>query len=553
MYASLRRVPAAVLTLLATGCVGAIGGGDSGDSPAPGMNPPQTTTGAPADPGRVGIHRLNNLEYNNTARDLLGTSSTPAQNFLAEEAAGFDNIASALGMTAAQFEAYYNAARGLRDEVFANPSLMARLGTCTPSVANDPCASQIISELGGRIYRRPLSAEEVSRALGLYNEDFARSADPIAAIGEVLRGMLSSAGFLYRIEFDPSPASLATHALTGFELASRLSFLHWSSMPDSELFGLAQSGALADRATLEAQVDRMLADPKAKSFVESFGGQWLDMRDMIGHGVTPEVFPSFSEPLRNAMMTEGYLWFSEFLTQDRNIGDWFKADFNYVNDTLAQHYGFPAPGSGEEFVRVEVTADERRGFLGLGQFLTRTSFPSRTSPTLRAVWVLSNLLCDEPPQPPPDIPELDDPNAQNAAAGIENVRDRLSVHRSDPKCAACHNMLDPIGLAFEHFDGIGQYRTQYGNGDPVDASGTLPDGRSVNGLVEMSDTLSEDPRFSACGTEKVFTYAHGRWPEDSDEPYLEQIHDGWTARGLTMRNLIKEVVVNDTFRFRRGE
>jgi hypothetical protein len=517
------------------------------------MNPPQTATGEPADPGRVGVHRLNNLEYNNTARDLLGTSSTPAQNFLAEEAAGFDNIASALGMTAAQYEAYYNAARSLRDEVFESPALMARLGTCTPSAASDPCASQIVSELGARIYRRPLSAEEASRALKLYGDDFARTADPIAAIGEVLRGMLSAAGFLYRIEFDANPASLATHALSGYELASRLSYLHWSSMPDGELFGLAQSGALADRGVLEAQVDRLLADAKAKSFVDSFGGQWLDMRDMIGHGVTPEVFPSFGEPLRNAIMTEGYLWFSEFLTQDRPIGDWFKADFNYVNDTLAQHYGFPATGSGSEFVRVEVTSDQRRGFLGLGQFLTRTSFPSRTSPTLRAVWVLSNLLCDEPPQPPPDVPELEEGNAQNEAAGIENVRERLTVHRENPTCAGCHDVLDPMGLAFEHFDAIGQYRTNYGNGDPVDASGTLFDGRAVNGLIEMSDILAEDPRFTTCVTEKVFTYALGRWPEDADEPYLAQIHDGWTARGLTMRNLIKEVVVNDTFRFRRGE
>jgi hypothetical protein len=497
---------------------------------------------------------LNNSEYNNTIRDLLGDSSEPATGFLAEEAFGFDNIASALGMTPAQYENYFNAASAVAASLLADPARLPSVLTCTPVSADDPCAAQVATDFGTRAFRRPPTEAEIALGVQLYNAEFARSGDAMASAGQMLRGLLASAMFLYRVEVPSNPLDPAPQALTSYEVASRLSYLHWSTMPDPELFSLAATGALLDPATLEAQVDRLLADPKSSDFVRSFGGQWLDISDIGGHSVTPQVFPDFTDELRSAMMTEGYMWFNEFVNGDRLLSEWFTADFNFVDPTLAAHYGMPAQGAAG-FTRVETTDDARAGYLGLAHFLTSTSFPGRTSPTLRAVWVLSELLCSEPPQPPPNIPDLDEAaqNDPNIPADSTNVRDRLEAHRADPACQACHDALDPIGLALENFDGIGKYRTTYENGDPIDATGTLPSGVTFNGAQEMSQVLAADPRFAECVSEKLFTYALGRAPEITDTPYLEQIRTDWATRGLTFRNLLKEVVTNDTFRFSRGE
>jgi hypothetical protein len=508
------------------------------------------------DPGRVGIHRLNNVEYNNTVRDLLGVTSAPAAAFLAEEGLSFDNIASALGMTGPQYEAYFNAAAALASEVANNPALLARIMTCTPAAPSDACVTQIVQTFGLHAYRRPLDAAEVARAVAVFDGEFARSGNANEAVILTVRAMLAAPGFLYRIELDANPTALEAHPLSGYELASRLSYLQWSSMPDEALFQLASSGELAQTAILEAQVDRLLADGKASAFIESFAGQWLDIRKLITHSVTPEVFTTYTGELADAMLVESYLWFQEFLNQDRPVTEWFTADYNYVNDVLAQHYGMTPPGSGATMVRVEVPGDQRRGFLGLASFLTHTSFPSRTSPTLRGVWVMSELLCSPPAPPPPMIPELEesaDPSEEGQPSGSENVRARLERHRSDPACAGCHAMLDPVGLGLETFDGVGRYRTTYGNGTTIDASGTLPDGTTFNGPTELSTILAQDPRFSACMASKLFTYALGREVDTYDAATLTKLSASWTTRGLTLRNLLKEVVLSDAFRFRRGE
>jgi hypothetical protein len=530
------------------------GGLTSGPGPGAG-GPPVIEMGV--DPGRVEIHRLNNTEYNNTVRDLLGTQSKPAAKFLAEEGLSFDNTATALGMTSSQYDAYFGAARDLMTEAAATPAELTRFMTCMPAAkAGDTCAHQIVESFGFKIYRRPLEVGEIERAMKVFDGDVTRGGSGSDAMLLTARAMLSAANFLYRIEYDQNPTSTTPHSLSAYELASRLSYLHWSSMPDDALFELAKNGTLLTPATLEAQADRMLADGRSAAFVESFAGQWLAIRKLITHSVTPQVFTTYTTELSDAMLQEGYLWFQEFLSQNRPLSDWFTADFNYVNDTLAQHYGMTPPGSGAQMTRVVVTTDQRKGFFGLASFLTQTSFPSRTSPTLRGAWVLSELLCSPPPPPPNNVPKLDQsatPAEMNQPAGTENVKQRLERHRADPICAGCHRILDPIGLGLERFDGIGRYREAYGNGDAIDPAGMLPDGTAFAGADQLGQLIGQDPRFPACVTTKLFTYALGRDVEAFDAASLQKLQTSWAARGPTIRNLMKEVVLSNAFRFRRGE
>lgn len=559
MPAKLPASKLSVVALLLLGCTGHLTGPDDGtlnQGPAGGSGP-GVTPPASVDPGRVGLHRLNNTEYDNTVRDLLGTASKPTVvgKFLAEESNHFDNTANALGMTSSQYDKYLTAATDLMVEALANPAQSARFMTCTPAVAADPCARQIIETFGLQVFRRPLEASQVDLAMAVYDADVARGNSGTEALGQALRAMMASAHFLYRIELAPEPSSTAPHPLSGYELASRLSYLHWSSMPDAALFESAKNGELATASALEASVDRLLADAKASAFVESFAGQWLDIRALLTQSVSTTVFPSWSQSLADAMIAEGQLWFQEFLQKDLPLSQWFTADFNYVNDELAQHYGFPSPGSGAQFTRVQVTTDRRQGYLGLASFLTHTSVPSRTSPTERGAWILTDLLCDPPPLPPPDIAPLEDAKKEGDTSpeGAENVRERLERHRSEPGCSGCHQLFDPFGLGLERYDGIGNYREAYGNGDAIAPDGLMPDGTPFAGPEELGALVGQDPRFDACVASKLYTYALGRELEAHDTEPMKSLQSRWAARGPTLRNLMKEVVVSDAFRFSRGE
>lgn len=550
---------ATVLALAAVGCVSGVTDSSTMSSSAGSTGTGTAGGGAvlpDGDPGRVGIHRLNNTEYDNTVRDLFGTTLQPAVGFLAEEGLNFDNTASALGMTVAQYEGYLKAASDVLTAALATPAQAAKFLTCTPSAVGDACARQIIGAFGMKIYRRPLEVAEVDRAMKVYDADVTRNKNGTEAIGQALRAMLSAANFLYRIEYDADPKSTAPHPISGYEIASRLSYLHWSSMPDDALFDAAKAGQLQDPAALETTVDRLIADGKSRAFVESFAGQWLSVRKLSGHTVTDQVFPTWTPALTEAMAAESYLWFQEFLTKDRSLNDWFSADFNFVNDTLAQHYGMPSPGKGAELVKVEVTTDQRVGFLGLASFLTQTSFPSRTAPTLRGAWVLSELLCSPPAPPPGDVPKLEEsakPEDAMKPTGSENVRERLEKHRAAPACRACHNSLDPLGLGLERFDGIGRYREAYPNGDAIASNGVMPDGTAFSGPQELGAIVGKDPRFSACAASKLYTYALGREIETYDAATVANLKTKWATRGLTFRNLMKEIVLSNAFRTRHGE
>jgi len=540
------------------GVPGATAGSGAGQLPGNPGRPPNGGAGnIPDDPerdvNRVAIHRLNNTEYDNTVRDLLGVRETPARSFISDEQAfGFDSIADALGMTEAQYEQYWNAAGALTDAAFADPALRARIVSCTPASATDTrCSDMILTTFGRRALRRPLLPAELARLTSLTAKARELGADFDGSIAHAVRALLASAAFLYRIELDDDPASPVAHPLNDYELASRLSYLLWSTMPDDALLDAAERGELQQDAMLSAQLARMLDDPRAERFVASFAGQWLGLRGLASHQVDATVFPDWEEPLRAAMIQEGLAYFGEFVHGGRSLSEFFSADVHFVDGTLAELYDL----DGADFdpqTPLSVTTDARRGFLGLASFLTFTSFSYRTAPTLRGKWVLENLLCEEIPPPPADVPELEE-EAPGGDTQSLNVRERLAEHRVNPACAGCHQILDPIGLGLENFDAIGRYRTSYAAGDAIDASGMLPSGETFDGLLELSTLLADDPRLADCASEKLLTYALSRQLVESDDPYLQELRDGFAREGLQLRALLEQIVLSDLFRFRRGE
>ncbi|HEY0712478.1 MAG TPA: DUF1592 domain-containing protein, partial [Polyangia bacterium] len=421
-----------------------------------------------------------------------------------------------------------------------------------PAGANDTkCLTDIVKAFGLRAYRRPLRDDEVAALTKVGTDALALGEDFNGAIRQVVNAALVSLPFLYRIEMDPDPASKTPRRLNAYELASRLSYLQWSTMPDGELFTLAGNGELLKDDVLDKQIDRMLADRRASEFLNNFAGQWLGLRDLAGHQVEKSAFPDWDEPLREAMLSEGHAYFDEFLRGDKKLDEFFTADINFVDAKLSKLYGINNSATG--ITKVTHTGDQRVGFLGLASFLTHTSFSYRTAPTLRGVWVMENLLCEHIPPVPNDVPELDSPAAPAMMNQNQNVRARLAEHRKDPSCAGCHALLDPIGLGLENFDAIGRYRETYPNGDRVDASGEMPDGSKFNGLPSLAALLGKDKRFIDCASEKLLTYALSRELGDADKPHLTKIRDEWKKQGLGARNLLKAIVLSDTFRFRRGE
>jgi hypothetical protein len=565
---SCRVTPLFAAALVLTACVGSIEGTPGAQPSAANGDPVNSTRGdagttggagssaaAPQarDVNRVDLHRLNNTEYDNTVRDLLGVSSSPAASFIGDEKAhGFDNIAAALGMTDAQYEQYWTAADELVEATMADATLRARILTCEPGSA-DPsqCTGEIIRRFGLRAFRRPLAKDDVEPLAALAADARAQGDSFEQSIALVAKAMLSAPRFLYRVELDPQPNAAEAHALDPYELATRLSYLVWSTMPDDTLFELAADGELSSDKVLARELDRMLEDPRAEAFVDSFAGQWLGLRDLQNHTVEKSVYTQWSEPLREAMVREGLLYFDEFFRGERSLDEFFSASLHFPNETLAELYGI-ADVRGDEPKRIDTALSDRRGFMGLASFLTLTSFSYRTAPTLRGKWVLENLLCSPVAPPPANVPQLDDSAAKGDIESL-NVRERLAEHRTNPACAGCHNILDPIGLGLEHFDAIGRYRASYGSAETIDASGMLPSGESFDGLIELSTLLADDTRLADCASSKLLTYALSRAPVKSDEPYLAEIRTASSADGKNLRSLLSAIVQSDLFRMRRGE
>ncbi len=427
-----------------------------------------------------------------------------------------------------------------------------RIFTCTPATAADEpgCAREILSALARRAYRRPATEADVGTLLDFY-EAGRRDGSFDDGIGFALERLLADPDFLYRIERDPVDiARGASYPVSDIELASRLSFFLWSSIPDDQLLDRAEDGTLGDPAVLERQVRRMLADPRAKALVENFAGQWLHLRNMTSVYPDPLEFPEFDENLREAYQAETELFIEQQLRDDASMLDLLRADYTFVNERLAQHYGIPNV-YGNRYRRVSLPRGEHAGLLSHGSLMTVTSYPNRTSPVLRGKWVLENLLGAPPPEPPPDVPTLEEENADGEPL---SMRQALVLHRENPACAVCHAPMDPIGFSLENFNAIGEWRPTSEAGTPIDASGTLPDGAAFEGPTGLRDLLLDRPGdFVGTVTEKLMMYALGRGLEYYDAPTVRRIVREAAADDYRWSSVILGIVKSTAFQMRRSD
>ena len=412
-----------------------------------------------------------------------------------------------------------------------------RILICQPSPGQpeEVCARKILSNLARRAYRRPVTATDLAPILKLFASGRADGNNFDSGITLALTGILVSPDFLFRTEHTP-PGVVAK--ISDVELASRLSFFLWSSIPDEELLRTAESGKLGDPAVLDAQVRRMLADPKSQAFEENFAGQWLHLRNVVSWKPDPKKYPRFDETLRRAFERESALFFSNIMRDDRSVLEFIDADYTFLNERLARHYGIPDV-KGSYFRRVTLSEDAHRGgALSQGAVLLVTSYPNRTSPVLRGKWILENILGAPPPPPPPNVPPLDD-SASNSALSL---REQLEKHRADRACASCHANIDPLGFALEQYDAIGRFRTEDG-GAAIEASGALPDGTEVVGLEGLKKVvLARRDEFVECLAAKMLTYALGRGLESYDQPAVRAIRRRAAREDYRFSSLILGIV-----------
>ena len=423
-----------------------------------------------------------------------------------------------------------------------------RIFVCRPASHADevPCAKKIIATLARHAYRKPVTDSEMERLLGFYQQGRNEGSFD-QGIESALRFMLTDPKFVFRFERDPANvAAGSAYRVSDLELASRLSFFLWSSIPDDELLTVAAQGKLEDPAVLEAQVRRMLADPRSEALVSNFAGQWLYLRNVRGANPNIEEFPDFDDNLREGFRRETELFFDSIIHEDRSVMDLLNANYTFVNERLARHYGIPNV-YGSRFRRVTITDDARRGLLGQGSVLLVTSYATRTSPVLRGKWILENILGTPVPPPPPNVPALKE-NAPGAKP--LSVRERLEEHRKNPACAVCHKMMDPLGFALENFDAVGQWRDSDA-GNPIDASGVLVDGTKVNGPVELRNAIAKRPQtFAGTMTEKMLTYALGRGIEYYDMPVVREIVREMSANDYRFSSLVLGIVKSAPFQMR---
>jgi hypothetical protein len=420
-----------------------------------------------------------------------------------------------------------------------------KIFVCTPQNEKEelPCARKIIATLLRRAYRRPLRDSDLETPLSFYQRRRNSHGGFEAGIESALEFILTSPEFLFRFEPDPTDLPVdAVYRLSDVALASRLSFFLWSAPPDDQLLNVASQGKLHDHVVLEQQVKRMLADERAGALVDNFAEQWLFLRNLKNSSPDPQIFPDFDDNLRQAMREETKLFFQSIVREDRSVMDLLTADYTFVNERLARHYGIPAI-YGSQFRRVALASDQRRGLLGQASILTVTSYPNRTSPVQRGKWILTNLLGIPPTPPPPNVPTL----KENGEGVKLSLRERMEQHRADPVCAGCHKVMDPIGFALENYDATGQWRTM-DDGAVIDSSGVLYNGTQVEGPVALRSMLSAHPDvFVGVMTEKLLTYALGRGVQYYDMPAVRKIVNDAGAHDFRFSSLVLGAVESVPF------
>ncbi len=523
---------------------------------APPVDRPATCSGA-IEPGPAPIRRLTRVEYNNTVYQLLGDTSQPADAFPPdEEAAGFDNQAAALVVSPLLAEQYMKAAEQLA--ATHTPKLMQQLPECLgDSVDAARCsgdADAFIRSFGKLAYRRPLTDDEVAVYADLFEQGTAlgeSSYSPDVGLSTVVEAMLQSPHFLYRVEFGmPDPNAGDVVPLTSYEIASRLSYLLWNTMPDAALFEAADADLLRTPEQIEAQARRMLAAPRAREAVRNFHRQWLQLDDIepriAANGKNFDIYPDYRAKYLAMWRkeTEAFIDHAVF-EEDASVDVLFTASYSMMNKELAEFYGVTGP-TGDEFERVELDPSKHAGFLTQAGLLALHAKPDRSSPIHRGKFVRETLLCQAPPPPPDVVPEAPtvDPN--------QTTRDQFTQHSQDPLCEGCHRLMDPIGFGFEHFDGIGRYRENEW-GLPIDASGELVntdvDG-PFNGVVELAQRLGSSQQVRDCVATQWFRFGYGRVETEADTCSMDEIRGAFAAADYDIKELIIALTQTDAFRYR---
>ncbi len=528
----------------------ATGGGGGAAASGSGLGNAPVPAQAPTNPGTVVLRRLNAVEYDNTVRDLLGTTLTPGTAFPGDDlGAQFTTVGSALSLSPTYVKAYADAASALIEELFAAPAARQQtVLTCPVATGGDACARTIVTAFAGKAFRRPATSTEIDALMTpVATAKTLMGATATDGLKAALEAVLVSPYFLFKPEIDP--ATPGPHPLAPYELATRLSYAIWASTPDATLLAAAAANQLSTDAQVSAQVTRMLADPRAETLLDQFAGDWLDFSSVESAAPDPGVFPNFSPAVAHSMRLEARSFIRDFFSSNKPVTAMFNSGFTYIDANLAKQYGLPAtagtPGP-DGLWRVDTTSSQRVGLLTLGSILTTTSEPTRTSPVRRGDFIYERLLCGTIGSPPANVGALTPPT------GAMTGRQALEAHASNPACSGCHSIMDPLGFGLENYDAIGDYRTMDG-ASVVDSTGTLTNGMMFSGARELSTALATDPRFVPCMTQSFMTYSIGRLMNQVDDVswanYLA--HEAVAANG-SLGSLVNSVLLSPAFRTRQA-
>jgi hypothetical protein len=530
----------------ASGSASATAGDSEGDSDSEtGEEPP-----LPFIPGPPTLPRLTVSQYNNTVGDLFGGPlPSPALEPDTNPYLFFNIGAASTTVSEVGVQRYEEAAELLTQAVFADPARREALVGCVPEAADDACAAGFLETFGRRAMRRPLTGEERQRWIGIAAE--LADGDPWQGLRMAVSGMLQSPNFLYRVELGEVDVEASAagdkevRRYTGWEMATRLSYLLWNTTPDDQLLAAAEAGLLDTSVGILGEAERLLADPRAATTIQAFFAQYLDL-GRLGHVERdPELYPLYTPGLAEAMRTELELLVDDFISREgADIRGLFTTRSTFVNSDLAAVYGVDAPGATPiTFVPVELPEDgPRAGILTLGAFLTMNAHATETSPTLRGRYLRERVLCETVPAPPDDV----DTNIPEPDGEAKTLRERLEQHRADPTCAGCHAFIDPPGFLFEHFDSIGSFR-ELDNGYPIDSTGEL-DGKPLNDARDLAGALAEDARVARCMVTQLYRHTAGRLEVPEERPGLRDVEEAFKAAGYSYRELLLAFVTSEAFR-----